>query len=320
MDAHLNIPEPSTLLADPAALRQAWAALVADNAHLHGPEAAQRLGVPEAAMIAARIGHGATELVPDLAAVLAPCGEWGKVLLAARNRLGVALMVMDAPVVMPGQTTLGLRTPQHLGRVAIQGVDRCFLFEERDHHGHTVSLNWFDGAGHAIGRLFLMSKSGREVAMPRLMGLALPDQAPLWRPGDAPLPAVVTLADEGATCVEVPTCTGFAETPSARALAEEAVLALSRSDVATVTMHGRGMAVRYQGPLLKTMRTPGAVHASDSACKLHLRMGSVSRVEKQETGDGVALVVDDGDGGQLSLRAGHTPTQAAEWLHSIENA
>jgi hypothetical protein len=89
------VPDAAHLLAHPDALRLAWADLVAGNAHLHGPEVAQRLGVPEAAMLAARIGHGATELVPDLAALLRPCGQWGKLLLACGFGQTVAAASVD---------------------------------------------------------------------------------------------------------------------------------------------------------------------------------------------------------------------------------
>ena len=312
------LPDAAHLLAHPDALRQAWADLVAGNAHLHGPEVAQRLGVPEAAMLAARIGHGATELVPDLAALLRPCGQWGKLLLAARNRLGVALMVMDDPHVTVEDTTVTLRTPQHLGQVGLLGVDRCFLFEERDHHGHTLSLNWFDAAGHVIGRLFLMSKSGREVAWPHLQAAVLPDQHPLWQPGDLPVPALHVLTDAGVPLLPVSVAGVTEEANSARTLAERAVLACAEVPVATVWLQGRGVAVRYHGPLPKAMRTPGAVHASDSACKLHLRMAPVGRVGQGEAANGgPVLVVDDGDGGQLGLRGGDTATASLAWVQAV---
>lgn len=312
------LPDAAHLLAHPDALRQAWADLVAGNAHLHGPDVAQRLGVPEAAMLASRIGHGATELVPDLAALLRPCGQWGKLLLAARNRLGVALMVMDDPHVTVDDTTVTLRTPQHLGQIALLGVDRCFLFEERDHHGHTLSLNWFDAAGHVIGRLFLMSKSGREVALPHLQALVLPHQNPLWQPGDSPVPSLQVLTDGGVPLLPGPVAVLTGEANSARTLAERAVLACADVSVATVWLQGRGVAVRYHGPLPKAMRTPGAVHASDSACKLHLRMALATRLGRGEAVDGgPALVVDDGDGGHLGLRGGDTATASLAWVQAV---
>jgi hypothetical protein len=315
------VPDAAHLLAHPDALRLAWAELVAGNAHLHGPEVAQRLGVPEAAMLAARIGHGATELVPDLAALLRPCGQWGKLLLAARNRLGVALMVMDDPQVTVDGDAVTLRTPQHLGQVGVQGAHRCFLFEERDHHGHTLSLNWFDAEGHVIGRLFLMSKSGREVALPHLHTLVLPDQNPLWVPGQTALPALQALANGGAPVVPEPLAV-LADGPiHAQPLAEQAVLACAHVPEATVCLQGRGVAVRYSGPLPKAMRTPGAVHASDSACKLHLRMAHASRVAQGQAADGGwALMVDDGDGGQLSLRGGDTAAASLAWVQAVAGA
>lgn len=311
---HANSTLGAFFLSNPDALRVAWADLVAQHPHLHGPEVALRLGVPEAAMIAARIGHGAVELVPDLSAVLAHVGTWGKVLLAARNRLGVALMVMDDPVLQQEASSLTLHTAQHWARIAVSGVERCFLFEERDHHGHTFSINWFDAQGHVIGRVFLMSKSGREVALPHLHALALPQQNPLWQVGDVPLPSIVNWG--GDTDSSTPLCDAGAATP--RALAEVAVLACGRAPVMRVGLQGRGLAVRYHGPLHKTMQTPGAVHASDAACKLHLRMGAANAVSRLSSIDGaVALGVSDGEHGLLTLQAGHSPAESEAWLQAI---
>lgn len=299
------------VLQDPEALRLAWAALLAQNHHLHGPEAAAQLGVPEAALLASRVGFGAVALQPDLATLLAQTGQWGKLLLAARNRLGVALLIMDDPEVMVSATEVVLRTEQHLARVALAGVDRCYLFEERDGHGHTVSLNWFDADGHVIGRLFLMSKSGREVAGPVLQAQALPHQERTWVPGRVPAPEVVALEGGVEGTNRELACEGA---PSG-AWAEAAVLACSAAVPISVTWQGRGMAVRYQGPLGKSMRTPGAVHASDAACKLHLRMAACSRVSVREDADGGAtLVLEEGDGGSLGLRAGESAAESLTWL------
>lgn len=161
---HANSTLGAFFLSNPDALRVAWADLVAQHPHLHGPEVALRLGVPEAAMIAARIGHGAVELVPDLSAVLA-CGR-----------------------------------------------------------------------------------------------------APVMRVG----------------------------------------------------LQGRGLAVRHHGPLHKTMQTPGAVHASNAACKLHLRMSVASDISRLRFIDGTAaLAVSDGEHGLLTLQAGHTPAEAEAWLQAI---
>lgn len=300
----------SALLTDPAALRQAWADLVAGHPHLHGPEVAARLGVPEAAMLAARVGHGAVELKPDLLGLLASCSHWGKVLLAARNRLGVALLIMDDPRFESSNGHITLQTRYHLAVLATQGVQRCYLFEERDHHGHTFSLNWFDAQGHVIGRLFLMSKSGREYALPVLRAMALPHQRPVWQAGMAQPPSVVSMSPEGleGSAMNLKGAT-MAE------WAEAAVLACPQASQMCVTLDGRGLAVRYEGPLGKGLRTPGAVHASDAACKLHLRMAGCAGLQRHEMRHGAAsLVIEDGDGGHLRLQAGTNAEEANAWL------
>jgi putative heme degradation protein len=317
MNHTIATPYRVDFLANPAALRQAWADLLAQNHHLHGPEVAARLGVPEAAMLAARIGHGAVALVPDLAALLAPCGQWGKVLLAARNRLGVALMIMDDPAVQVHDTHVHLQTARHLGVVSTVGIDRCYLFEEHDHHGHTLSLNWFDGRGDVIGRLFLMSKSGREVALPVLHALALPNQNPHWQPGEA-MPSAVVLPDApAASAVETDVWATGAATPAA---AEQVVMACAAATDMTVVLQGAGVAVRYSGPLAKTMRTPGAVHAADSACKLHLRMDAATQLAlaPASASDGApTLWVQDGQGGSMAFAAGPWQAASQAWLATL---
>lgn len=316
MNAPLTTTQP-TLLQDPDALRRAWADLLTQHHHLHGPEAAALLGVPEAALLAARIGFGATALAPDLAPLLASAGQWGKVLLAARNQLGVALFIMDDPEVTVTPQEVALQTDLHQARVALEGVDRCYLFEERDGHGHTFSLNWFDAYGQVIGRLFLMSKSGRELALPGLQARALARQERVWAPGQQPLPDVKVWADSSAHA-EHPL---MADGPLVRAWAESAVLACAPTPRMTVALQGRGLAARYQGPLGKSLRTPGAVHASDAACKLHLRMAACSRLLRHDQADGgAALVLRDADGGSLSFRAGTTATESVAWLERWSTA
>jgi putative heme degradation protein len=317
-----TVPAERALLQDPAALRQAWAELVTAHPHLHGPEAAARLGVPEAALLAARLGHGAVELQPDLPALLAPCGQWGKLLLAARNRLGVALLIMDDAQVSPTTAGLQLRTAQHVGEVAALGVHRCFFFEERDHHGHTFSLNWFDASGHVIGRLFLMSKSGREIALPHLMAHALPQATPFWTPGAAvALPLLPSAMPQGELLpltgpqTEHPSAPLAADAQAIQTRAEAAVLHSADAPSMQLWFAGPGLAVRYQGPLAKVSRTAGAVHASDAACKLHLRMAAcvqMQQLQRQEGGQ--ALVLSDGAGGVLVLQAGPGAADSVAWL------
>ena len=59
----------------PDQILDGWRNLVRTHDHLHLPQIAIHLGVPEAALVAARIGTGAVRLVPDLVRVLEPITE-----------------------------------------------------------------------------------------------------------------------------------------------------------------------------------------------------------------------------------------------------
>lgn len=307
----------SPLLGDPAALRTAWADLLQQHHHLHGPDAARRLGVPEAALLASRLnGHGAIELQPDLTTLLAPSASWGKLLLAARNRMGVGLIIMDDAAVNVDGDQVCFRTHQQEARVTSLGISKCFLFEEHDAHGHTVSINWFDAQGDAVGRLFLMSKSGREAAQPWLNSQVKAHTSPLWAPGSGdavPHVQVTPTTPIGAACHTL------AQHEAAAHLGHAAVLACSRVAAFTVAMQGRGVAVRYQGPLAKTSSTPPAVHAVDAACKLHLRMADATLAQRLQADDGaVTLRLTDSDGGLLDFTPHEPPSNSGDWLKNLE--
>lgn len=305
-----NLPE--SLLADPHALRNAWAALMATHAHLHGAEAAQRLGVPEAAVFASRVGAGALELSNDLRGVLEPAGAWGKLLVAGRNQLGVALLILDDVRVSIIDGQIRLVAPERQALLATQGIARCYLLEERDSHGYTFSLNWFDAAGDVIGRLFLMSKSGREAALPHIRTFSLPVQTLAWEAGTGPQAPMVEWVDRPASHG------ALAGGTEASRLGERGVLACRNAHQMDIEMTGRGVAVRYAGPLSKTFATPPAVHATDAGCKLHLRMGGVVSAHLCAGQAGHAgLRLMDAGGGYLTLIPSDQHHASLEWLGKV---
>ncbi len=278
------------LLNDPAALHAAWRQALQAHPHLHGPEAAARLGVPEAALLASATGHGNLRLAGSLDQVLAPVANWGRVLVATRNRLGVKLDVLgQAALGVEADGSLRLHDAQQEIHLATQGIAELHLFEEHDHHGHTLSLNWFDGQGHVIGRLFLMSKSGRELALPHVQRFALANQARAWQAVATEAPPLLGWGPSGAVADALPGA------PSAWAAA--AVLACDSVPRMRLSLGGPGARSRYEGPLGKCSSTPPAVHATDLLCKLHARTATAQQVCRQ----GNALVVLDPQSGQLVL-------------------
>lgn len=294
----------NALLNDPAALHAAWRQALQAHPHLHGPEAAARLGVPEAALLASATGHGNLRLAGGLGEVLAPVADWGRVLVATRNRLGVKLDVLgQAALGVEADGSLRLHDAQHEILLAVDGIASLHLFEEHDHHGHTLSLNWFDAHGEVIGRLFLMSKSGREQALPHLQGFALALQVRDWRPGEMAPPPLMTWALDAAPGGPLP--------GRAAHWAAAAIRACDSVPRMRLSLAGPGARSRYEGPLNKCSSTPPAVHATDLLCKLHARTAPAQQARRL----GDAMVVLDPQGGQLLLE----PLQdAATWWSRVE--
>lgn len=258
------------LLQDAGALRQAWAELLEQHHHVHGPEAAQMLNVPEAAMVASRLGHGATQLDASLTALLCdaeqPVSQWGKVLVAVRNGLGVSLCVQTLTTAQSNAGVVHLFGDGFSAVLMNAGIGSVYLLDNEDAHGHTVSLNWFDGAGDVIGRLFLMAKSGRELALPHLLRFAIPapgDHA-FWQPSEKRAPHPPSSTDSRSL-----TCVG--EGSRAAELTVKAVLACANGGAMRISMSGIGASQHYRGQILKTSQAGGGVHASAGACKLHIQ-------------------------------------------------
>lgn len=289
--------EAAALLADPPRLHARWRALLAEHHHLHGPEAAALLGVPEAALLASATGRGNRPLAGALADILAPVAGWGRVLLAARNGLGVHLNVMAQAHIEAAASEIELRGEQHAARLSTSGIARIDLFEENDAHGRTLSLNWFDAAGHAIGRLFLMSKEGRELAAPHLARFEQAQPVDRWTPGIVEPPPLLLLERAHEWRALPPPPQG--PIPDRAAWATAAILCCDHPGGMELGMAGPGVAAVYRGALGKVSHTPPAAHATDLLCKLHARPGAASAVHAfGEHGLSVRVA----DGGELRLQ------------------
>ncbi|MDW8312416.1 MAG: ChuX/HutX family heme-like substrate-binding protein [Burkholderiales bacterium] len=255
---------------NPEAILAARDALVATGEHLHGPEIAARLGVPEAAVVAARLGRDAFELACDVPALLAPMAAWSKCLLALRSAFGVALAIgrFRAPQMADGH--LSIASEEHSASVHLAAADRAYLLEEHDMHGHSVSINIFDAAGDALLRVFLMSKEGREHALPHLQRHRLSAQERRWQPRGQVDPS------RGHSVA--------ASDPAAADSLREALLALAAGSARQVLMHSATSALTSRFRATHTSDTPPTTHATSSALKLHLRPGAAVAVEASSAG------------------------------------
>jgi len=303
-----------SLLQNPDALAEQWRTLRAAHHHLHSPDAARRLRVPEAALMASHQGQGAWSLRPDLSALLNSMEQWGRVILVARNGLGVGMVLGSGVCVSSRKDWLVMQEPAGPSELFVQpsAVHEVWLLEDHDAHGHTFSVNAFDGQGHAILRVFLMSKQGREIALPHLQRFETDRVRGAWAPA---VPAA-TLADPAQTAAcfsnAVPEHDHSGPTDASRDPHETVIRyfeqSAERAGPVTLRFCGAAVGFQYHGPFGKTSTTPGAVHAHDTGFKLHLRLDAARNV----TVDSVhGLIVREEAGGwvQVAPTIAPKPTQ-----------
>jgi putative hemin transport protein len=143
----------------PEALRQAWKELLAADPHLYARNAAQKLGVSEARLIALGGSEGKSHrlYIPDYAAFLRTLPEFNPVLALVRN--DNAVLERDcSPVFTPSahhgfvSTGDGVLLAFNPNAVANAFVVRAEKFLKR-------GLQFFDSAGVAILKLYLRDEA-----------------------------------------------------------------------------------------------------------------------------------------------------------------
>ncbi len=145
-------PDPDSLLIE-------WQRLRQHHEHLHQPQAAAMLAVPEAQLVAAQVGHGATQLHGDPADILSAVAGLGKLLIAAPHHAGV-LMGIARPVCYSQQAGNIILFDAHSRlEVAIGSIASLYvLLEEHGPHGRQRHLQVFNAQGHALFKLLILYK------------------------------------------------------------------------------------------------------------------------------------------------------------------
>lgn len=294
---------------DPDRLLARWQALLAEQPHTHLPQAAAALGVSEGALVATRVGNGAVRLQPRLAALFDGIEQWRKVFVVTPNRLGVTIAILNVLSCSERGGGLELLGEQHWIAIDTARVRHCYLFEDHDVHGRSLSLCWFDAEGNGLGKLFLRSRSGQEVAVPRLMARALPEQS-----------RVFGAAERSGVTRGIFAPHTLKTNPQAERLTQAALAAASRLEAVELRMTGGAVDSLYSGPLTSFSQTPGALHLSAAGCKAHLRPAAAQAITPLQHDDGRhGLRIDTGNGALLI-----TPTAGTDrhWLKSLmeENA
>ncbi|MGH8769586.1 MAG: hemin-degrading factor [Burkholderiales bacterium] len=146
------------LAGDPAALRRAWAALSEQSA-LRIRDAAQRLGVSEAGLLATKIGETVTRLHGDFRGAVKRAGELGRVMALTRN---------EHVVHEKDGRYENIHAEQMIGMALGQEIDLRLFFSrwklgyavcERKDGAMQRSLQFFDADGTAVHKIFLRPTS-----------------------------------------------------------------------------------------------------------------------------------------------------------------
>jgi putative hemin transport protein len=144
-------------------LKQRWEALLAEQPGMRIRNAAQRLGVSEAELLATRIGQGVVRLRPEHRAILAAVPALGRVMALTRNddavheRKGAYLnpQLNEGPVGLFVGPDIDLRIFWHAWA-------EVFAVEETGKDGVRRSIQCFAADGEAIHKVYLLPESDHQ--------------------------------------------------------------------------------------------------------------------------------------------------------------
>lgn len=139
----------------------AWQVLRNEQPRLRARDAAERLAVSEAELVASRLGIDCQRLRPDWAQLLPALGELGYVMALTRNEHCVHERkgyYREVTVMANGQMGLVVSDDIDL-RLFLNGWASVFALEEEMSWGVQRSLQVFDRQGVAIHKVFLTSES-----------------------------------------------------------------------------------------------------------------------------------------------------------------
>jgi len=159
-----------------ASLREAWNELVSEEPELREREAAKRLGVSEAELIATRLGDGVTRLRVDSQELFRELGRADSILAITRN---------DAVV---SEIRGGYKNPRYPENESLQSkdidmrimpglFDAAFAVEVRRPQRRLQSIQFFDSTGTAVHKAYLLTQNARKIYREIVDRFAADDQA-----------------------------------------------------------------------------------------------------------------------------------------------
>jgi len=281
----------TNLLRDPEALLAAWEALLARHHHLHAPEVARMLAVPEAALVAARIGSGAVRLLPDVGRLLAPIQGWGRVLCAFSNPLGVHMPLGEVHGRSEADRYV-LEGPHLQAVVDSRVITDAYLFVEHDEaHGNTRSVQCFDAAGESVLKIFIFHKTRFKSADAHLRAQAAADQSRTVQPRPVAPGTSGSLA-----AGQDPDSQVLQGTPRELLAAELAAPAQRE-----VQMLSPNACVTWRGALHEARLDEHMFHLHETDLRAHLRYAPITQVTRTESG---ALSLNGRAGRMLRIATG----------------
>jgi putative hemin transport protein len=154
-----------TIVSEPIDLKNAWAKLREENSHLRIREAAEKLNVSEAELLATQIGETVTRLAPKFDEILQDFHALGRIMALTRNneivheRKGEYKNVE----VISGHGKMGLVVNEDIDlRIFFANWHFAFAVTSESPRGTMHSFQFFDIDGSAVHKVFLLDDAHLE--------------------------------------------------------------------------------------------------------------------------------------------------------------
>ncbi len=151
-----------TMTAEPIDLKKAWTKLRAENSGLRIREAAEKLGVSEAELLATDVGATVTRLDAKCAEILQQLHALGRIMALTRNDAIVHERKGEYKNVeiMTGHGKMGLAVNDDIDlRIFFDHWHHAFAVTGNSPRGATYSFQFFGADGTAIHKVFLTEES-----------------------------------------------------------------------------------------------------------------------------------------------------------------
>jgi hypothetical protein len=278
----------------------------------HGhARAAANLRVRESELLLALDGHGVHTLHTDLAALLAPATQWGRIVAEVHHSQGYACLGLTPTQVRHDDGRVVLFEPDRQLLLASNAFVDCFLV----HGAGACGIHGFDERGELVARLHLVSTAAcaikQSLAMQHLLAHA---SAPGQRPAAESPAAGGQLTRPGWCAIE------------RQINAPESVAELCRLlNVALDDAPALQFAMESEAAILACQSTPlhkAGPHPTVSTglrdCKLHLRSASVRHATVCTGPDGRPFLrLHSVEGNCLRFQHAGNPLESRAWLESL---